>query len=90
MSRQNAKLILVFISLICLLIQPCSAATTEIHIVKYANDGTTILNETTKTYQWLQANMPVLGDGTTHYYHQGPVFVDDPDEVTEQQLTLES
>ena len=44
------------------------------HIVKYANDGTTILNETTKTYQWLEANLPVLGDGTTHYYSQGPTF----------------
>jgi hypothetical protein len=28
----------------------------------------------------------VLGDGVTHYYHQGPVFVDDPDEATEQAL----
>ena len=53
--------------------------------MKYANDGTTILNETTKTYQWMEANLPVLGDGVTHYYHQGPVFVDDPNEVTEQQ-----
>ena len=57
MSRQNAILILALVSLICLLIQPCSAATTEIHIVKYANDGTTVLNETTKTYQWMQANL---------------------------------
>ena len=54
--------------------------------MKYANDGTTILNETTKTYQWMEANLPVLGDGVTHYYHQGPVFVDDPNEVTEQPL----
>jgi PKD repeat protein len=53
-----------------------SAATTSIHVVRYANDGTTILNETTKTYQWLEANLPVLGDGTTHYYSQGPTFND--------------
>ena len=65
---------------------PALAATTQLHIVKYANDGTTILNETTKTYQWMEANLPVLGDGVTHYYHQGPVFVDDPDEAIEQQL----
>ncbi len=50
--------------------------TTSIHIVKYANDGTTILNETTKTYQWLESNLPVIGDGTTHYYSQGPTFND--------------
>jgi len=36
--------------------------------------------QTTVTYQWMEANLPVLGDGTTHYYHQGPVFIDDPDE----------
>ncbi|MDD1709869.1 MAG: argininosuccinate synthase, partial [Methanoregulaceae archaeon] len=61
-----------------------SAATTEVHIVKYANDGTTILNETNVTYQWMRDNLPVLGDGVTHYYHQGPVFKDDPDPVIEE------
>ena len=62
------------------------AATTQLHIVKYANDSTTILNETTKTYQWMEANMPVLGDGVTHYYHQGPVFMDNANETLEQEL----
>ena len=65
---------------------PAMAATTQLHIVKYANDGTTILNETTKTYQWLEANLQVFGDGTTHYYHQGPVFIDNADPVIEQAL----
>ena len=55
---------------------PVMATTTQLHIIKYANDGTTVLNETTKTYQWLEANLPVLGDGTTHYYSQGPTFND--------------
>jgi len=54
--------------------------------VKYASDRTTVLNETTKTYQWLEANLPVMGDGVTHYYHQGPVFVDNPDDATEQAI----
>ncbi len=48
--------------------------TTEVHIVKYANDEETILNETTIDYRWLEANLPVQGDGVTRYYHQGPVF----------------
>jgi len=59
--------------------------TTEVHVVKYAEDGTTVLNETTVTYQWMEANLPVQGDGVTHYYHQGPVFEGDkwdPDETT--------
>jgi len=61
-----------------------SAATTEVHIVKYAVDGTTVLNETTVTYQWMMNNLPVLGDGVTHYYAQGPVFKDDPDPVIKE------
>jgi hypothetical protein len=42
--------------------------TTEVHIVKYANDEETILNETTIDYRWLEANLPVQGDGVTRYY----------------------
>ncbi len=53
---------------------PVAAATTSIHIVRYANDGTTILDETTVDFRWMEANLPVYGDGITHYYHQGPVF----------------
>jgi len=53
---------------------PVGASTTDVHVVKLANDGTSILNETTKNYQWLETNLPVLGDGTTHYYSQGPTF----------------
>jgi len=70
--------------LLCLLVlalvvaQPALAAnaTTSVHIVKYASDGT-VLTETTKTYQWLRDNLPLQGDGVTHYYHQGPIFEGD-------------
>jgi hypothetical protein len=54
-----------------------AAPTTAVHVVKYAADGTTVLNETTVTYEWMEANLPVQGDGRTHYFHQGPVFADD-------------
>jgi len=63
-----------------------SAATTELHIARFAADNVTVINETTVTYQWMEANLPVLGDGTTHYYHQGPVFIDDTDPAREEQL----
>lgn len=53
---------------------PPMAATTELHIVKYANDASTVIKETTVTWQWMRDNLPVQGDGVTHYYHQGPVF----------------
>jgi hypothetical protein len=70
--------------IICLVIltfaMPALAATTEIHIVKYANDRSTVLSEKTLTYQQMRDTLPVLGDGTTHYYHQGPVFATNPDD----------
>ncbi|MDD1698016.1 MAG: DUF3344 domain-containing protein, partial [Methanoregula sp.] len=69
-----------------IVILPVSAATTQLHIVKYANDGTTILSEKTLTYQEMESSLPVLGDGLTHYYNQGPVFIDDPDPVMQEQL----
>jgi hypothetical protein len=51
-------------------------ATTSVHIAKYADDGR-VVTATDKTYQWLRDNLPVRGDGFTHYYHQGPVFEGD-------------
>ena len=63
-----------------------SAATTQVHIARYAADNVTVINETNVTFQWMEANLPVQGDGITHYYNQGPVFVDDADPVREEQL----
>lgn len=53
---------------------PVTAYTTEVTVRRYAVDGVTPVNETTKTYQWMEANLPVYGDGNTYYYYQGPVF----------------
>jgi hypothetical protein len=47
--------------------------TISVRIVKYGPDGT-VLDETHVTYLWMEGNLPVHGDGITHYYHQGPVF----------------
>jgi hypothetical protein len=62
-----------------LLVKPAIAtgATTSVHIVRYAPDGTTVLSEKTVDYKWMEGNLPVQGDGVTHYYHQGPVFQGD-------------
>ena len=78
MSKTRKSILLLVVLLFCIAFfaAPAMAATTQLHIVKYANDGITVLNETTKTYQWLELNLPVLGDGTTHYYSQGPTFND--------------
>jgi hypothetical protein len=61
-----------------------AGATTSVRVIKYSDDGTEIATGKTFTYQWLEQNLPVVGDGTTHYYHQGPIFegdVWDPDET---------
>ena len=53
---------------------PAQAATTEVHLVKYASDETTIIVETVVTHEWMEMNLPVQGDGVAHYFHQGPMF----------------
>ena len=35
---------------------------------------------------WMEQNLPVQGDGVVHYYHQGPVFVDNADPAVEEVL----
>ncbi len=72
------NLFLAFI--MCILISSVHGTdpTTQVHIIKYASDETTILNETNITYQAMESDLPVCGDGVTHYYHQGPVFDSPP------------
>jgi hypothetical protein len=78
--------VLVFCCIFLLLSVPAAAATTQLHIVKYAADNVTVVNQTTLTWQEMEKNLPVQGDGITHYYLQGPVFVDNTDPVHEEQL----
>ena len=61
---------------LALLAGAASGASTDLHVVKLAADGTTVIAERTVDYRWLEANLPVKGDGSTHYYHQGPTFDD--------------
>ncbi len=62
-----------------------AGATSSVHVVKYSEDGVTVVDEETVTYRWMEKNLPKLGDGATHYYHQGPSFdpgnLWDPDET---------
>jgi hypothetical protein len=67
-----------------------AAATTSLTIKKLAADGTTVLAQKTVDYRWLMNNLTVMGDGSTHYYHQGPVFIDNPDAASEQALRWNS
>jgi hypothetical protein len=93
MSEKMRNLEIRFLLLACLLsfltgkptLAVAAGATTELYIVKYAADGTTILEETTVSYQWMEDTLPVYGDGATHYYHQGPVFEGDMWDPSETQ-----
>ncbi|MEA1943869.1 MAG: metallophosphoesterase [Euryarchaeota archaeon] len=75
MNRTKILVLNMMIAL-CILTFSAQAYTTEVHVARYAADGETILNETAVNYTWMEANLPVQGDGVTHYYHQGPVFED--------------
>ena len=55
--------------------------TQEVTVIKLAADGSTVLNQTTVDWQWMMENLPVVGDGETIYYNQGPIFEDAWNEV---------
>jgi hypothetical protein len=77
--RPEIFLIMFVLAVIAMLTQvvPISAdanTTGSVKIIKYAADGVTINAEISLTYEWMRDNLPVYGDGTTHYYHQGAIF----------------
>ncbi len=83
---KTGLLVLIICLAVVLFSTIASAATTQVHLIKYGPDKTTVLGEKTVTYQWMEQNLPVYGDGLTHYYHQGPVFIDDADPAREEEL----
>jgi PKD repeat protein len=76
MKRPEMLLIIVLVLAAAILPAAVTAAagTTELRIARYASDNRTVLNETTVDYLWMQENLPVYGDGRTHYYQEGPVL----------------
>jgi DMSO/TMAO reductase YedYZ molybdopterin-dependent catalytic subunit len=82
MNKKILVLTLTFV-LLCsvapLAIIPVNAAdiTTSVTVTKMANDGTTVLDQVTVTVEEMMAGspeLPIYGDGVTHYYFQGPTF----------------
>jgi hypothetical protein len=78
-------ILLAFIFLVVPATPAVAAGTTSLTITKYAGDGSTIVDQVTIDYQEMRDSLPVVGDGITHYYHQGPTFdpdnLWDPDEI---------
>lgn len=65
-----------------------ATASTELTIEKYDAKGTLLATKTVD-YQWMEQNLPVIGDGQTVYYMQGPVFEGDLWDPTESINVLE-
>ncbi|PVX23516.1 MAG: hypothetical protein CW716_11985, partial [Candidatus Bathyarchaeum sp.] len=82
MKTKTLTMLMIFalaISTIPLTIYPVLATdiTTEITVTKLANDGTTVIDQVTVTVAEMMAgtpDLPIYGDGVTHYYFQGPTF----------------
>jgi hypothetical protein len=91
MSRKRYRalscflILLTFILIVLPSIPALAAGTTSLTITKYAGDGSTIVDQVTISYQEMRDSLPVVGDGITHYYYQGPTFDTsnfwDPDEI---------
>lgn len=82
MKRQYLLLFTVILCVTLFCSGVVSAATTELILEKYGTDGSLILNKTVD-YSWMEQNLPVVGDGTTRYYLQGPIFEGDIWDPTE-------
>ncbi|MGI6551909.1 MAG: stalk domain-containing protein [Bacillota bacterium] len=50
-----------------------------LRIVKYGEDGVTIIDEVTVDYKWMEENLPVIGDGKTVYKFEG--ITNNPDDI---------
>lgn len=51
----------------------------EVRIVKYGEDQTTVLEEKTVDYLWMEKNLDVIGDGNTKYKFEG--ITNNPDDI---------
>lgn len=84
MSMRSTRIVRILVGLVLLLslvlipAPPVMASgTTSLQIVRYAADGVTVLDERTIDYTEMESELPVQGDGSTTYYHQGPTFDED-------------
>ncbi|ACL16103.1 PKD domain-containing protein [Methanosphaerula palustris] len=66
---------LLLLVLVLVLAAPVAAAqTTDVQVIHYAGDGTTVANQETVNVSWMESNLPVFGDGATPYLLQGPML----------------
>jgi hypothetical protein len=74
MGGALALLLLIGLSAGIFTAAPAAAGgTTSVTVTKYDAHGN-VIGTTTVDYLWMEANLPVQGDGETRYYFQGPTF----------------
>ncbi len=69
--RQTRLLLLLLVVL--LVAAPAAAQTTQVSVIRYESDGTTVADQVTHDVAWMESNLPIFGDGTTPYLFQGPI-----------------
>ncbi|GAB7016382.1 hypothetical protein JCM10550A_17500 [Methanogenium cariaci] len=79
MVSRICRFSLLCIFLIGLVILPVMATTEIVTVARYAPGSSEPACEESFTIAWMEKNLPVMGDGTTHYYLQGPVFDESED-----------
>lgn len=61
--------------LLALALSAAAAQTTTLEVVRYGWDNATVAESVTVNVSWMEAHLPVMGDGITPYHFQGPSFV---------------
>ncbi len=75
MTKGRTGIMLAALVVLLALALPAAAAqTTTLEVVRYGWDNTTVAASETVSVSWMEANLPVMGDGVTPYSFQGPTF----------------
>ena len=74
MVRKQSVMLILILMCCAGFVLHAGAATTEVTVTRYSSGGTLLSENGPYTIEWMEANLPVMGDGSTHYYMQGPSF----------------
>ena len=58
--RQTRLLLLLL--MVLLVAAPAAAQTTQVTVIRYEGDGTTVADQVTHDVAWMESNLPVVGD----------------------------
>ncbi|MEN6342811.1 MAG: dockerin type I domain-containing protein [Methanospirillum sp.] len=75
-SGRGLLVLMALAALLALALPAAAAQTTTIEVVRYGWDNATVAQSVTVNVSWMEAHLPVMGDGVTPYRFQGPTFVE--------------